>query len=482
MSPLPAIQLVNDDLGLQLAHEEDDDLTRLRPWWKLGRFSNPSVERAYRQWHHMLWIPRLKVMYCLAAVVYFGAFLIQLMSRSSFRFLLMEVRPITKTPLMSTTSTSRAITVAMAVFILLPPTRKLVTPDRFQLFVFSGYTVPLIIEQSYSSISPQMFHGNLSDAPADAIPVFEAWAANPTGFVQQAYYNAILSDFYLMCLGALSGLLPELVLLGAVLATVLTQLQFERTYFSLDRLRREHDAGSSPAASLRQLWLYRAIPLVLITSIAVLIQTGQRKEFRVRLLLKRAKDARIEQLTQEKGRLDWDRKLAQQAAQAELAAKAEHAQASRHSGGGGGGGGGGSACCAHLRHGLVGAGGAEVDADEGSTAASCSEIEMALPQRALSIDGSTAASCSEIEMALPQPRCSEEGRLLPRPGGAVCGAARLQLRPTHSAAGSAISDSATTEDSFAGIGLTCETREAALDHTLRAAGLESAGLENALPK
>ena len=34
--------------------------------------------------------------------------------------------------------------------------------------------------------------------------------------------------------------------------------------------------------------------------VTVLIQSGQRKEFRVRLLLQRIKEKRIEQLTQEK--------------------------------------------------------------------------------------------------------------------------------------------------------------------------------------
>jgi hypothetical protein len=291
---------------------EDNDapshLTRLRPWWRLKRFEDAAVESAYRKWHHKLWVPRLQVMYSLSALVYTGGFLNQFLSaKDSFRFILGEMRPDLKPVMVTLTVVARAMPLLLAIFMYTPARRRLLTAERYQGFVAATYVVPVLIEQSFPVLAPRFFvvADNIT-----ATPRFESWIADPSLTIRQTYYHAALCDLYGACLGALSGLYPESVALIGAVATVLNHFQLMNTYLGLDALRVKLQMGSRlPASSLNGLWLYRFMTLLWVVAISVLLDRGQRKEFSVRLQLRRAKDQRIEQLKQEKEHLDWDRKL-----------------------------------------------------------------------------------------------------------------------------------------------------------------------------
>ena len=318
--------VATDDVNLDES-EEDDSFTRgrLRPWYRFGKFDKPRLEAAYRVWHHRLWMPRVKVMYLLSSVVYLGGFMFNfLVTKSSLKSLVAEVFPHTSTTLSVTAFIARSIPLLMAVVMILPATRKLITPDNFQLVMGLSYVVPIVIEQVYPSIPVALNPGQLSDVPdaEDAAagffsynastPNLEMWHANPTISVRQTYYHVTLVDFYFVALGALSGLLPEIVLLVGSLASVVNQLQFSNIYGILDTLR---PGGSLELSwrTLRVTWLYRFVPLLWSVIISIQLDRGQRMEFYVRVELKRAQDRRIEQLKREKSRLDWDRRLAQNA-------------------------------------------------------------------------------------------------------------------------------------------------------------------------
>ena len=130
-------------------------------------------------------------------------------------------------------------------------------------------------------------------------------------------YNATttpsLCDFYMAALGGLSGLSTEYATAIGVIAVVMNQLHFQNIYSALDLLRTAYD-GTEYLNVLRRnslsvLWLYRLVPLLWMIGLSIVLETGQRREFQVRLQLKRQKDLRIEQLKREKERADWDRNL-----------------------------------------------------------------------------------------------------------------------------------------------------------------------------
>ena len=210
-----------------LPEDDDDDYTSLRPWWRLRRFQHPSVERAYQQWHHKLWVPRLRAMYVLSAIVYGGGFLLQLANPSSLKFMIMDMMPQCRQALLVTSAAARSCTFALAVFMLLP-THRCVTPRRFHPFVIGSYVVPLILEQSYVALDPCIYTGNRSVVSAATRADVDEWFADPGLQMLQAYWHAILYDFYFVCLGALSGLFPEWVLIVGCIALVLSQRQFAR--------------------------------------------------------------------------------------------------------------------------------------------------------------------------------------------------------------------------------------------------------------
>jgi hypothetical protein len=166
---------------------EDDGAIRLKPWWRLGNFADHSIERAYRQWHHKLWMPRLQAMYCFSVLVYGGGFLMQQLypGASNFRNLLLEMRPITKEPGLVTAAVARSLTGALSLFFLLP-SRRLVTPERYQVFVVVSFLVPMIIELSYITFAPEIVSAvNRSETTAAALEAFDEWASYPAGLVRQ---------------------------------------------------------------------------------------------------------------------------------------------------------------------------------------------------------------------------------------------------------------------------------------------------------
>jgi hypothetical protein len=190
-----------------------------------------------------------------------------------------------------------------------PAARNLIPPERYQVFVATTYVLPMVLEQIHPVLAPGFFivpEGNLS-----ATPRFQNWMADSSLTIRQTYYHAALCDLYGACLGALSGLYPESVFLIGVVNTVLNHLQLQNMYLGLDTLRVKLQ-GTEPLERnvLNGLWLYRVITLLWVMAISVLLDRGQRKEFSLRLQLRRAKDQRIEQLKQEKEHLDWDRRLA----------------------------------------------------------------------------------------------------------------------------------------------------------------------------
>jgi len=227
----------------------------------------------------------------LSAIVYGGGFLLQVASPNSLKFLMIDMMPQCGQVLFGTTAAARACTFALAVFMLLP-THRCVTPRRFHPFVIGSYLVPLILEQSYVALDPCIYTGNRSVVSAAIRDEFDEWFADPALQMRQAYWHAILYDFYFVCLGALSGLFQEWVLIVGCVALVLSQRQFARSYSSLALLALNQDGSpyEDDPFALRQLWFYRIIPLVWGVLVTVLIQSGQRKEFRVRLLLQRIKE------------------------------------------------------------------------------------------------------------------------------------------------------------------------------------------------
>ena len=51
---------------------------------------------------------------------------------------------------------------------------------------------------------------------------------------------------------------------------MLSQVQFERTYRSLEMFR----VSPADTSALRQIWYYRTIPLALMLAVSILIQVG----------------------------------------------------------------------------------------------------------------------------------------------------------------------------------------------------------------
>ena len=101
-----------------------------------------------------------------------------------------------------------------------------------------------------------------------------------------------------------------------MIQALLSQLRFQNIYGSIDLLRTApdgksylRDAQSLAAPGMQIIWLYRLVPVAWTLAVSLLLDDAQRKEFRVRLLLKRQQDLRIEQLQREKEHLDWDRRL-----------------------------------------------------------------------------------------------------------------------------------------------------------------------------
>ena len=372
------LDITEDRDGGQCDSDDNDPtsrLTRLRPWWRLKRFEDTAVERAYCKWHHKLWVPRLQVMYCLTALVYTGGFLTQyLISKDSFRFILSDMRPDLKPVMVTLTAVARVLPCLYAIFMIVPATRKTVTPERYQVFVAATYVVPVIVEQMYPLLSPQLF---VITDNITATPRFQSWIEDPSLTVRQTFYHAALSDLYAAGLGALSGLYPESVVLIGVVTTVFNQLLLQNTYLGLHTLRVKLYGGERVLASaLNSLWLYRFMTLLWMIAISVMLDDGQRKEFSVRLQLKQQKNLRIEQLKQEKEHLDWDRKLAMAPTQ-QITPMAD-----------------------------------------ASTVASCSELEMVLPQTADDLGGGSrpsgacggAYTCTYMKRDAPPTQPSDENR------------------------------------------------------------------------
>jgi hypothetical protein len=127
-------------------------------------------------------------MYCLTALVYTGGFLTQyLISKDSFRFILSDMRPDLKPVMVTLTAVARVLPCLYAIFMIVPATRKTVTPERYQVFVAATYVVPVIVEQTYPLLSPQLF---VITDNITATPRFQSWIEDPSLTVRQTFYHA----------------------------------------------------------------------------------------------------------------------------------------------------------------------------------------------------------------------------------------------------------------------------------------------------
>ena len=173
---------------VHLDEEEDDDSftrCRLGPWYRFGKFEHERIEEAYRVWHHRLWIPRVKVMFLLSSIVYFGGFIFTfLVTKDSIRRVVADVFPHTLTTFTTTAFIARLCPLVMAATVIFPASRKLVTPKLYQRVVALSYIVPLLADQLYPSIAlnPGLFVPD-GDAAADfynvSTPRSEEWYGSP---------------------------------------------------------------------------------------------------------------------------------------------------------------------------------------------------------------------------------------------------------------------------------------------------------------
>ena len=302
----------------ELCREEDDHLTRLHPWWKFDRtqqtfggFQEHNIESAYRRWHHKMWLPRIRIMFVMGTIVFSGGFVFQQIVRpGSMRTMIMRIQEASPVAAII----ARVIAPIWALILYRPPLRKHVTPDRYQFFVASAFVLAFAFEYASAAVGT---HPYLAPPPertplnAKAWVDVDAWASDPRIVSRHTFWHAVISDAMLISISALSGLRPHIVLLLAILLTVVSQLQFQVSYVSLDMLRVGSNGTATGTAAFRILWVYRALPLLMMVSISYVLERGQRAEFRFRLMLMMQRDLRIEQLTKEKEHLDWDRKMAQ---------------------------------------------------------------------------------------------------------------------------------------------------------------------------
>ena len=425
------------DLTLSAADDVDTDLqdeggVEFRTVLLWRTFQDKLVEAKYQRWHHRLWMPRVRIMLILSSSVYLFVLLFQVISPGSLKFLLMEMRPNIRQPLLATTFIARIFPLICAACFIIPRTSRYVTPERYHYIVAFVFVAPTFLEQAYLVFSPEIFQEADLSAPTEkAKQTFAAWSADPTNLARQSFWNAILSDFYFICLGTLSGLKPPLVLVAGLVCTALTQLMFQNTLASLDALKTNPDGSpwEHNAAGIRPLWYYRLLILLVTLVVSVLLDVGQRQEFRVRLLLKRQKDLRIEQLKQEKERNDWDMRLA--------LAKAQSPPPQN-------------------------------DKGPSSQTDTCTEIEDALPHPQAAIDSRPSIPPSAVSVPVKTTEglnWQEQRRL-----NSLRSALR-RPRSHGSASSSAARSSQPDSESSLYVGQTCAVRENALLRTLRSSGL-----------
>ena len=239
-------------------YREDDEaspLTSLHPWWKFdcenktfGAFMEPKVEAAYRRWHHKMWLPRIRILFVMGTIVFLGGFAFQSISRpGSMKAILMRMHQDSTLPLLATSIISRTVSPIYAFIVCLPCSQKHVTPERYQSFVTSAFVMAFVIEQAmpFFGTYPYFTVPERTDRNAEAWSDVDAWASEPKIHVRQTFWHAVISDAWYICIGALSGLRPQIVVLLGIVLTIVFQTQFQNTYVSLDMLRVGIDGAHS---------------------------------------------------------------------------------------------------------------------------------------------------------------------------------------------------------------------------------------------
>ena len=202
------------ELSAELSAEPDDEVleTRIKPWWRLRRFEDSSVEKLYISWHHALWMPRFQVMLCLSCLLYWCFFILQVLAADStggsFKVNLMALRPAFRDWELGTTLAARVVLLLNTLFVQLPCTRRLLTPDRYQRFVFISYLVPALLEQLYGTIGPRNVFATQPDL-SDGVDPLAPQPIEIRDSVRSTFFHVTLCDFYFVCIVGLSGLSPE---------------------------------------------------------------------------------------------------------------------------------------------------------------------------------------------------------------------------------------------------------------------------------
>ena len=458
---------------------EDDDPqvdTRLRPLWRLGKFQDPRTEQLYCKWHHQLWLPRYTAMLILSTVIFNGSFVISFFSSrrggpGSLKSILWTIRPDVADILIGPLMAARFVLLVVTIFVLVPRTRRLITPERYQMFVVFSYIVPLLVDQLWVATGPDALFERPDLDTLLASPgkdTYDRWAHDSTVFGPQCYYHASLCDFYMAALGGLSGLSTEYATAIGVIAVVMNQLHFQNIYSALDLLRTAYD-GTEYLNVLRRnslsvLWLYRLVPLLWMIGLSIVLETGQRREFQVRLQLKRQKDLRIEQLKREKERADWDRNLLARNSTPLVGAGAVTSVNSDAQGAAAP-----DACtvasCSEIEAILLTAAAAQPANEDGSEALLVTKpVSLALPIAGASTVPVQQVSCLNWEETR---KFKSQTQLLKPPRVRASSSASSSSVPQASELSDCVDGSFTSE----GIGTTCKPRQAALWRSLRESGL-----------
>ena len=303
--------------------------------WLTGSFVRPATEIAYRDWHalHHRWT--LCYM-CFTLGIFFigGAVVVARDSGPNMGLRhVMHDFPEVRTMTIATTCIARTMIVCIGFLLLAPTTRIMWTGSSYNWITFVCLLTPVVVETvpiiliasariaegttaiiAQRALLPQVHADSSNNSVASAC---SGTTQDPALMSRGAYWSCTSMDFMLYICSGLSGLSPGYATILGLCTIALTRTQNELVWHLVKTVHGPFQWVGGEEGSCQLQYpvqtlvppLLLGVPVVGVLLISLLTDVGRRDEFRIRQLLRMAKNDRIEQLQVEKERLAWEKRL-----------------------------------------------------------------------------------------------------------------------------------------------------------------------------